>query len=372
MKNGKLLVGILAVVLVVGAFLTIRSKGSAGTAVDVYAVLPLTGPVAQLGKTIQDAMHVYMVEHPSSRINIIFVDSASVPDKAVSALNAKTIGKENIIVVSALSSVSSTLIPVVSMKNGFVFPILTVAISNEIKSDRYQRFSMGSKDVVDPIANYAANHYKSIYILSANEDYGLRNGKRFSETFLKGGVSTSIIMGNATFDLQDTNVREIVSKAVSFKPEAIFVTGNGTATYINVIKVINEMGFDGQILADASFSNPFVYNALGTVATRVLFTCANSDLAHPQNKEAIEFQKNCQKHGVSPYGTTSNAYDVLGFIDMLISGDCIISRETIESIGGYTGSDHVQFIGQGDCEYKCKLATIRNGEVVEVVNDVKQ
>lgn len=334
----------------------------------VYAVLPLTGPIAQLGKTIQGAMQMYLEEHPYSRIDVVFVDSASVPDKALSALNAKTASKDNIIVVSALSSVSSALIPFVSNKHGFLFPILTVAITDGGNNNCYQRFSMGTRDIVDPIATYARENYNTVSILYANEDYGLRNKDRFVQVFSdssKRGSLEQRILSQTSFDLQDKNVREIVSRIVTDHPEAIYITGNGTATYINLIKSINEVGFKGKVLADASFSNPFVYKALGNIAERVLFTCANSDLTYPQNKEAIEFRNYCQKHEIIPYGTTSNAYDVLGLIDLLLDKSENITASTISEMAEYVGSDRVKFTGRGDCEYVCTLANVRGNEIIE-------
>ncbi len=369
-KSLTLLASVLILVLVIVSIHNLRQvRNNSNVNVDVYAVLPLTGPIAQLGKTIQSSMKMYLDEHPQSKLNVIFVDSASAPDKALSALSAKTISKNRILVISALSSVSSTLIPFISQKDGFIFPILTVALSESDEAICYQRFSMGTRDVVDPIALFAKDHYNKVSVLYANEDYGLRNKSRFIQQYTESTNAEGKILSETAFDLQDKNFREIVSRVVAQDPNAIYVTGNGTATYINVIKAIAESGYKGQILADASFSNPFVYDALGAIAERVLFSCANSDLSHPNNEEALQFQTNCRKHGVIPYATTSNAYDVLGFIDMLISQGESISAKTIDSLGEYVGADHIRFIGHGDCEYTCKLAVIANGEIVEAKNE---
>lgn len=339
-----------------------------GDAVDgkhnVYAVLPLTGASSELGKNVRQAMDLYFESHPTSLINIVYVDSASVPEMAATAIRQKIINEENPIVISALSSVSGAVIPVVNSIGGFTFAILTLQVEKKTANKNYLRFDVNVNDVVLPNANYIAAHgVKSVTILFTNDEYGLSTARKYKAELKNRKVE---VRAEIAFSLSDINVREVVAKALSHQADGVVVCGNATPSYVNIFRELSLQRFSGEIFADLGFTNPFVYKQIGGICKQVVFSCTKSVLTAKSEKGA-EYKSKCISKGIPCNQTTVAPYDVLSLIESLLESNVEVSSEGLDAIKQYQGlTDSIRFVGAGECSYDCSPAKII-GEQFEIV-----
>ena len=78
-------VAALVIIGVVGTNMYNQQKKPSGNKKVVYAMLPLTGAVAEVGKEAQRYTQIWEKLNPNAPFKIEFVDSESKPDRAVSA-----------------------------------------------------------------------------------------------------------------------------------------------------------------------------------------------------------------------------------------------------------------------------------------------
>ena len=114
----------------------------------VYAILPLSGPVAWYGKDIQREIQVLEKEKNYS-FQTIFLDSAAEGQKAALALQQATISEKEPIVISTFSSISSAIAPTVERKNGFMFALSTFVVKSDTQS--YIKLMGNEETVMGPV-----------------------------------------------------------------------------------------------------------------------------------------------------------------------------------------------------------------------------
>ena len=119
---------------------------------NVYAVLPLTGILAETGKAIKDIIVEWEKQHPTALFNIQYIDTQSRPDIAVSAFYQATLYDESPIVFGAISSVGNALSPILKEKKGFGFGTNTLPLKQNLGS--YQRVSNSIDDYMPPFIEY--------------------------------------------------------------------------------------------------------------------------------------------------------------------------------------------------------------------------
>ena len=112
-------VAALVVIGVVGTNMYNQQQNSTGKK-NVYALLPLSGPLAQYGKDLQQEIK-FLVQDKKYTFNTVFLDSAGEGQKAILAFQQATLNEENPIVITTFSTVGSAIAPAVAERNGFMF-----------------------------------------------------------------------------------------------------------------------------------------------------------------------------------------------------------------------------------------------------------
>ena len=353
--RSKIFIGVLIAIVLVGIIFFSRI-GNSGGQKNVYAVLPLTGASSELGKTIKQAMDLYFGMNPKSSVNIVYVDSGSSPEKAATALSQKIVNEDNPLVVTALSSVSAAVIPIVNQKSGFTFAILTSKVEKNDVNKSYLRFDVAVADIVTPNVKYMkAEKIDSASILFTNDEYGLTTANEYKKQL--HGMNASIVK-MAPFSLTDLNVREVVSRILSDNPKAIVVCGNATPSYINVFKELQAQRYSGIIFADLGFTNPFVYKSVGDICRHVVVSCTRAVLTNKIG-EGKQYMLECMRSGIPCNQTTVAPYDVLSMIEGLLKRGESLSDKLFLNMEHYQGvSDTIKFIGDGECSYDCLSARV--------------
>ena len=302
----------------------------------VYALLPLSGPVGEVGQVIRKTMEMYKASHPEIKFRIEYIDSESSPEKASRSLSQKLLssGAEKPIVITALSSISNMAIPLVDSMDGFVIALCTAQVTVKGNERNYLRFCIGPRDIIDPLADYARK-FNSVSVFYSNDDYG----NSYLARLKKDLASTKLVLKSTIpFSLTDQNARVNVQKALDMKPDAIVMLGMPTTAYVSHIRELKAQNFLGSIIGDNSFVNPNVYLKLGNDAEGIFSICTTADFSDPMTTEAKNFRKDCEKGDVMVYYVSSTTYDVLALLDNIFEKGESPSQDLFKAMKSFDGA----------------------------------
>lgn len=357
-----------AAVIVVAVFLAFYAlhKEHENNKQVVYAVLPLTGNIAEAGSHYKKTMDLYIEKHPATSIDIAFVDSGFDAAKANSAVMQKTIGAQRPIIITAITAISEALLPTIRNLGGFQIGISTLEAPSQKGFQTLQRISTTSLDGIVPLAKHAADNNRSISILYSQNDYGLSVRDFVKQQCKKQGVE---ILAEIDYSLANPDVRQNVLNALGHSAvDAVFVCGASTPAYINIFKELEILGFKGKVYADGVFTVPTVMNAVGkAIQQKTIFPCFDCLLAKPKTAKGIEFRQSCLNYGLSPYFVVVETYVALSAIDELVQKDLPINLESFLSLNQFETVVDVDFSQIGNAKFQYLLATVnQDGEVVSV------
>ena len=303
---------------------------------NVYALLPLSGAWAFSGKEEQKAM---LKAYDPQVFNLIFVDSQSAPDKAITALQQQFLNEPNPIVISSATNIASAVIPFVEAKNGFTIATYAVNTPEIRKNKRYQRISYGINDNIALIAKYTAKHYKNTIVLNSNDDFGFSNAKAFKSKYEQAGGN---VLRSYDFEKNGADNRTLVLKVLRDNPESVFITSTTSLGYIDLIMELLTQGFKGQILTDIIFSQPYVYEKFKGQDDKVIFVASIPaiSMAAEQGRDAIEA------------------------VQKIILNKWKFRQDTFKNKLGRI--NNVEFLENGDSFYHYHIATIKDGKIVPV------
>ncbi len=360
---GKVLVGILVCVMCLVVFFTHQSNRNEKT--NVYLLLPLTGSGAQVSSDLKKTLEIYLSRNTNCLFNVKLVDSEFNPMKAIAAIKQATVGDDNFIVVSCITSVTAAIVPVVEELGGFTIPFAALKSQALVGRKSFQRISYNADDVAKLPADYLIKMEKVAAVLYSNEDYGIAAKDIFCKEFeAKGGQ----ILAKIPFSTQEQNTREVIKKVIDIKSPSLYVVGVGVPAYANIFRTLKAQGYDGKIVADIVFGAPFVYTSLGADAEGITFVTSEESFSSPSTELARVFREDCLAKGMTPYYFLAEFFDTLCVIDHILSNKCKIEQDTfskeIKEIE--TASGTLRFLPNGDCCYRLKLATISNNTIVPV------
>ena len=251
---------ILVVVGVIGFNMYNQQKEQSDSKKDVYAMLPLTGAVAEVGKEAQRYTQIWERLNPDAPFKIEFIDSESKPDRAISALNQLLFKDENPIVISAFSFISKATIPVIEKTNGFIFaPVMIMSMGENFT--HYQRVCSSISDSLTPLVNYVKPNQK-VAIVNLDDEYGTLNANYFKDEILKKGAQ---LTAHETLGLRDLDVRIPVLHVMEKEPDVIYVTGSSSMAYANILKELATHEYKGKVLVDYAFQNRNNIKILGDI-----------------------------------------------------------------------------------------------------------
>ena len=325
----------------------------------VYAMLPLTGAVAEVGKEAQRYTQIWQKMNPDAPFKVEFVDTESKPDRAVTALNQVLFKTENPIVISLFSFISKATIPVIEKTNGFIFAPGTVMSMGE-NITHYQRVSSSISDSLTPIVNYVKPNQK-VGIINLDDEYGALNSNYFKDEILKKGATLTI---HETLGLRDLDVRIPVYKVLESKPDIIYVTGSSSMAYANILKELAAHEYKGIVLVDYAFQNRNNIKNIGNINLTIFVSITpTKQFIANYPKEVEELKKN----GLEVYYMPFQMFDTLNLIKYTMENNLSLNQETYTKMGKWKGvAGDVIFPGNGDSLYPFVLVQYKNGEFIPI------
>ena len=353
-------VAALVVIGVVGTNMYNQQKNSTGKR-NVYAVLPLTGPLSVWGKQAKETIDYYLKTHVHDKLNLIYIDSESNPSKALTGLQSKVLDENNPIVISAISSVSASLLPFLDKNRGFNVSMYAKDSPTYVHYKNQQRISFPVKtEIGEKVMNYINKNYKTMTVLYSEDELGRLGLQKLKEMF-KGEIIDSF-----SFSVAERDVRNTVVKALATKPEAFFAIAPASLGLRNVLKELGTSGFEGGIFANQAYQVDSVYKNLEGI-DNVFFPCYDILVEDPVSPKRAQVVSELAKEGLELSCLTIEPYNSIAFVNYLIENNIPFNREDILKLKTFEGiAGPLNLTENGDAEVDLGLCKTKNGKIVPV------
>lgn len=328
----------------------------------VYAVLPLSGPVANVGKDLKAAMDAWLKVTPQIPFDLIYIDSESQPLKAVTAIQQATLNEQEPIVITALSPISAAVIPVIAKKNGFSFGINTTDAAKLEQNGRFQLVSSGLAADEKTLYPYIAKHFTKLAIIYTNEELGKLSLLQTKEYMQKAGVE---VVAEIPLEMNMPDVRIEALKTIKSGADAVVVYGQATLPYANFFKELKNFDNPPVMLAAIQFSIPFVQNILKDLKDDIIFE--SLDLTNMSDEKHIAFNNEMNLQNQPVYLCSAYAYNVLEVIKYAFDNHLPLTWDAFENLKTFDGlGGKIYFMGKGASEYTSYLSTFKNGRIIPI------
>ena len=214
---------------------------------NVLVMAHLTGAGAA-SDALKKALDRFKEQHPNLSFNWISVDTQAMPSVAVSALHQQLALRKIDLVVAFVDTVVDAILPITDKKDIFVLGMYCETQSPEAKGNmkNFQYFSTKGSDIFEPMGRFLKQKASKIAVLYVGDAYGDGGFKVLKDEYLDDEHK---IVFSDSYPLQEFKVRDLVQKALSYKPDAIGVIGYGTG-YENIFRLLKQYKYEGLIVSD--------------------------------------------------------------------------------------------------------------------------
>ncbi len=342
----------------------------------IGAILPLTGPAAQIGewqkKSIDLAIDEINIKGgiKGKKLQLIYEDSKSDSKEGISAFN-KLISVEKIpFSFTCLSSVSNALIPIAD-KNRVNILMLAVSLPGIADKSKYAfRCNVGSDDEAKAMATFLAEDLKlkKLAVFYINDEFGIGALKVLKEKYKNAGGS---IVWEDSYHPNGTDFRSSLVQIKETKAEGVYIIGYVQASAI-AMKQIREVEINLPIFANMALTVPIFTKTAGSAAEGVYFT---TNMFNPDSQETrvVKFMQDYKlKYGDTPNFFSAFAYDGAKMIAEAISKRGYSNEGirqgllAIKNFPGVVGDFDV--LPNGDIKFPTRIVRFEKGKI----NDVKK
>ena len=375
-KTGKIIAGVIVVLLVIWGVSMISSKSGTTTnetgPIKVGFVGPLTGDGAALGENAQAAVELAVSEVNAAggingrQLQFIYEDGKCNGADAASAANKLlNADKVSLIIGGACSGETSAMAGAAEQAKTVLFsycssaPTITNAgdyIFRDYPSDTFQ----GSF-----AANYIYNKLgkKNVAVLYVKTDWGTGIKDVFDDSFTKLGGKVAIEEG---FDQTTKDLRTELTKIKAANPDLIYFLGY-TEESVTGLKQAATLGIKTPMFGGDAWDDPKIYDGAGAAAEGIMFSTVSAPLSDAF-KAAMK-----QKTGSDEVlACTPGAYDAVNILSNVmkkVGTDSTAIKDELYKTTYANGvsSANISFDSNGDlvgASYMVKQVT--NGKAAEV------
>lgn len=245
-KTNKIILLIIIVMLILttmGAitYLNIQSNNSNLSAyLKIGVLLPLSGPAAIWGKSMQDGIEIARTELQNQNLEIIYEDTKANPAESVTAYNKLKMQKPDIII----SAISRSTIPIIPLAEADKIPLIaTITTPNNITVNRGYlfRFFVTADQVVDSTFKSIKPNQKKLAVLYSNDEFGRVCLKQIRANTKK--ANKKLIFQEA-FDVGTTDFKTQLAIIKSKKVDAIIVVDSVPNEIVSLTKQIKQLNIN--------------------------------------------------------------------------------------------------------------------------------
>lgn len=373
----KVFISVVLSLLFLSVFFIISScsnKQQISSSVNISAILPLTGSSGYIGDSLRKGMELAKDNIKDMNINLSFEDSMGDPKTGLSAYEKIINDKKADIIITALSSVSKAIIPLVDKDK---IPLLTTVVSAEGITDQnpyvfrfFTRADVDAKIMADYA--YSKLNFRSIAIIHVQDDFGISYANVFKRTFEGHGGKIVII---ESFLPSESNFYPILEKIKPLKIDGVYVL-----SYANNLALIprqmKELGIKKTILSIGTIAQDFVIKQAGGSLEGTYYTTNAFDTFNPTTKEMKDFVASYQqKYGKVPEYFEVFGYDAINLIakakSLKVGGG---TRSEIQkgllSIENYNGvAGKISVTSNREVNLPVIIGKITNGQALPLVSD---
>ncbi len=274
--------------------------------IRIGAILPLTGPGAQIGEMQRNGLMLAEKDLENDiNIKVFYQDSQGSPTRAISILQQfNSMGID--IVIATMSQVANALIPVAETNNQLLF--LNSVSFPDITKDRNYIYRMHvtsdseAKEMVDFISQKSIS---SIGILYVNDNFGLGAKTTIQNEVMDTNISIDFIF---SYEINQSNFNNLVAK-VNKNVDAIYVVGY-EPTFVNVIRALASSGYDNTILTNMAISSEVYQKEIIGITNRIFYTTTFYEISDDSTKHDFS-QKYKKMFNADPTFISAINYDQL-------------------------------------------------------------
>ena len=356
----KILIGLFVIVCVVAVgYNAYRSEQQAATGKKkIYALLPVTGNLSFQGKEEKKAMELWMQNHPDAPFELEIFDNESDATKSLTLAQRIAMSDKQPLFICPTGGMGHPIIPQLKSMNGFM--ILSPSTQEEDGTYKeFQRISWGASDMNKPLFDYVKKG-QNVIIMHSNELAGHTGADKAQEAFEKNGAN---IIERLAFDTKELDMRIIVLKAISYKPDVIFITSPPTIGFINVIKELKTQEYPGVVLSDPALSMPPIISQLGSNADGFYTTVIPTERIY---EEYPQVAKAITEGGMELYWFSINIWDIMDVLNYFVTNNIPFNQNEFMKMKKWHGiSSDIVFTENGNSVYtSITLSVVKDGKFV--------
>lgn len=304
------------------------------------------------------------------RINLIIEDSQVNNETVTKAIN-KLIGVDNVkyVIGDSWSSTTETIVPITN-KNKVILISPITTLDSLSKEDYFFRTISTTKEMMLLLAKYAYYdmNVKTVGVLRQDTPFGLEHSNDFKIEFEK---LSGRIVGEESFQLNDSDLRTEITKIKDKNPDAIFNL-HATGPMLGLLmKQAEELGIKTKWLGSWGSENGKLMKEYGSIVNGLTYAYPfELNLNNSKTKKFVDAYK--LKYNELPDLTVANSYDSLYLVAKTISlcgnnTDC--AKTQLENTKNFDGvSGNITFNKNGDVVKSIIIKQAQDGKFIKVSN----
>jgi branched-chain amino acid transport system substrate-binding protein len=323
-KTLKWVIAIIVIIIVIAGIWYLGTKPKAVTVADkgtftVGAVLPMTGPAALWGETVQNGMELALEK--KTGIKVLYEDSKSTAADGISAYNLLQDKKVDL-TVSELSLVAVPLSKIATERKQPLLVSLVAASHDTIVNDYTTRYYTNPTNYATPAFTDQISPVlkaKKIALLTRNDELGNSVKNKIQELSEANGKK---IVFMESFMPAEKDYRTIMLKVKNSGADVFIFVASTPGEALGIVKTASELGVKMPIVESSAV---FADLATRKQAGDITFYATSYDFSLPN--KATDFKAEyVAKFGKEPNFGAAFGYDMISLIDL-----CKNKKEAIQT-----------------------------------------
>ena len=281
---------------------------------------------------------------------MILMDTQAMPNIAVSTLRQQMALRKIDLVIAFLDNVVEAILPIAHHEGTFVMGMYCETQSltgpNDLKNVQY--FSTKGSDIFAPMGRFLKKRAQNIAVLYTGDTYGDAGFKVLEKEY---SDEEHKIVFSDSYPLQEFNVRDLVQKTISFKPDAIAVIGYGSG-YENIFRLLKQYKYEGIVLSDSVTARLDTYNRLDGALEGVY----------------LPFVKviNQEKYDATNLHSYPDllSYDGLNYVNEAFKNGTPFTQDEFQKKGKYENIVITNFLENGQSSTDMQMGVWKDGKIV--------
>lgn len=370
MKRGMSIGIILIAIVIIGYFVFMpKQKINDSEVIRIGAILSQTGSGAEYGsdqsKTIEIYKEHFLQNNLKYKYDFVIQDSKSNPKEGINAFHNINAGGDIDVIMTVLSSVSLAILPITEKNE---IPTFCVGANPKITDDfKFAFRSLPTSDYqASQLAKNVVNRFQiqNISVIFLNDDFGIGSKESFISNIYESGIN--IVSENGIMP-GITDIKTIITKALSQKPDAIYIASFGNSI-AQILIELKKQNYNGIIFSTLEVSYPKVLDNAKESADGVYFVDTYYSVKENDRHEFVD--EYIKKFNKEPSLDAILAYDEIQVIVGAYenSQDIAFDLTSIKGLNNLYSSPAGNFKinKKGDFEYSLYFKQIKSGKPVMI------